>query len=372
MRVIEYSDDMQSWVTVKSFDQGAKHSYMRITEEFDRAWNKNQVFDKLEDAVNKKARVEYSQDGGFSWVPLRHSGAITEDTARVITMLSRHYGVRTIQMSDINQGKVMGSGMIQNLNNMTMGRAVNKFARPPATKSIYIYSNSEGNIDFGPTKPVGVALSRIDQTIFFDMSQPNTNSFSITGPGDPNNPTKIEQGFVFKIRPANEVQEISHWFPVLGIDANDYIYCQSARVYDWEMDSIFAGVGDILSLRSGKYRVGWGNRVKLGDQWIFPKAGLSGVINNITTQGAISNNSIEPTKIESKPNGFTSEVSKEYIMGVREQLEKLLESNADEEILTENLMLVMKYRNDCIEELKKLNIVIDTVKERLLGGQQNS
>lgn len=368
---IDYSNDLVEWHIARSFEVGSEYTYMRYMEEFDKNWDRQKIFDVLEQAVTKKSRIEYSQDGGFSWVPLR-TQRLPEDAARVSTMLQRNYGVRILQITNMKEGKSMTGGMIERINSQINPQyhATPQQKRPPRVDTVSVYLTDDSKYVFSKLAQKlanAELISRITHTTYYDMRTPNENRVAFEGLDR----SLAAQGYIFRIRPFSEIAaEFPDWQAVLNLPLEaDYMLCQCARTYDATLDAIFATDIEVHALLGGKYAANRYNASKLGDTWIFPKSQLATVLHRIEQSScyieALSKPKIHQEAIQ--VNHLTGEFTPEYIMTIRTQLAELI-SVGDNETLTDALFNTIEYRDKCVDEIRELNKVITQAKEKLMAA----
>jgi len=229
--------------------------------------------------------------------------------------------------------------------------------------------------EFRKTQPSAELVSIVTRTTYYDSMTANTNSVLVKGlhPGQVV-PVPRQLGFVFRLVPAVQNRQIAHWWPVLTVanpnfKPDDWLSVKCARHYDQDLDQIFHNIGDTLAVVGGKWIWGWNKRYKMGDTWIVPYTAGDALIKRITGAG-MAVEPIPPTPpAEHNPVSMVShsaELTPEYVMGIRENLEELLRIGDKTQII-DSLFKVIEFRNKCVDELKELNKTIDKAREVIHG-----
>jgi hypothetical protein len=383
--MIEYSEDGVNWVKY----QTDRSAYERTIDNFRSDWSKANIQATITKLGN--TRIEYSQDGGYSWVPFRFSQSLEENAARIFTMLQRNYEVRSLKIKQIGTVQVTtntsSSGSFFRSANIAMSSSGQTKPAKISYHDVYVYRGVGGAYYFSDVEPKTMLAARssdllivkINQTTVYSMEAPNFNGEWFSPDGDKRNKAQLRvRGFVFRFLHPDDVPSIFHWWDVLkqsnpAININDYIVVKSARLYDREMDQFFEGLGPICAVMGTQYILGWKNRYKFGDTWLMPADAYDNLEKRLRAKGAFVETMPQPTNVENKKEvSFTpAEVNPAYIMQIRENFREIVRIGTDQQIM-DNLLKVVDFRNKCVDELKELNKVIeearDKVKEHIGNG----
>ena len=382
--VIEFSDNGVDW-----FADPGDRAYKRVIRPFNPSWDREQCEFFL--GLRENARIEYSQDGGYSWTPFR-TGYAREDAARIYTMMQRNYQVRFLQISQIGQIKVTDTqsptagSFFAAVNRAQQSSMMGSGIKVPrvTTDNMYIFRMSDGEYVFDRERAYwvdtmnAIEITRIERKTVYDMKIPNENVEHPTGEGLKRNQAALRvRGFLFEMYDAKDETGLAHWWPVIlgsnkDFKAEDYMVFKSARLYDAEMDQFFMNIGaSPIAVISGKYVVGWGNRFKMGDTWLLKKDVCQAAVNRILAKGGrISGPRVERQLIQrqnEKNLGVqftTAEVEPGYIMQIRLALEEMVRVGDNQQIM-DSLIKVVDFRNKCVDELKALNASIDAARAQV-------
>lgn len=350
-------------------------------------WSKQEVakwFDA--DVAPHNARVQYSSNGGVTWLPFQLTGRDLNDVTRIITLLQRDNLVRDIKQEKIKvtneQAQVLNPTSTF-MNSVAKAQATSTTGTRSSKDSVHIYRTPNRDYwfsqlpleEFRKAQPSAVDVSLVTRTTFYDGITANTNEVTNVKLHEGQATVVPRQlGYVFRLMPAEKDNRIIHWWPVLSAsnpnnpDLNDptkWLSVRCARHYDTSLDDIFQNIGPILSVVGGKWVWGWNKRFKFGDTWIVSANQRDTIVNRIKAAGM----AVEPTSVttENDPANYAVEVTPEYIMGVRQQLEQLLQVG-DKPAIIEALFKIIAYRNHCVDELKELNKTIEHAREVVSNG----
>jgi len=340
------------------------------------------------DVIKEGAKVQYSMDGGQTWLPFQFARQRDEDVNRIVTLAWRGNLIR-----DIKQEKVKVTNeqaQVLNPTSTFMNSVAKAQARPtPGSRhgqdQVHVYRTDGGAYWFSPveirlfqqTQPSAVDVSVVTRTTYYDSITPNTNEVRVVELHPGQQSAALRQlGYVFRLMPAVEDSHISHWWNVLvasnpQFKTEEWLSVRCARHYDESLDATFNNLGQILSVVGGKWIWGWQKRHKLGDTWIFPIHMKDQLVKRMVAAGM----AVEPTTniapIERNSvllaDNSTAEVTPEYIMGIKDTLEELLRGG-DKSAIIEALFKVVEYRNRCVDELQELNKTIAKAKEVVSNG----
>lgn len=362
----QYSEDGGNWTDKPS----GYDAYERAILDFERGWTKEQI----RACFTLNSKVEYSTDDSYSWVPFRFSDSADENAARIFTMLQRDYKVRRVVIKQLGKPKVtdsmQSSGSFFRAANVANG---NSKQHRVETRTVYVNRQDGGQYTFTDTNPHnGELICTVKQKIIFNMDTPNENEIIYSPAGEVRNKSQMRvRGFVFRFLPADLVHGVEHWWPILRntnptIDPKDYVVVKCARVWDDEMDPFFDGLGPVMVVISNKYILSWRTRNKFGDTWLMSKQFQKMAEDRIRAKGGMietpSTSNLQLEKDKSHP--YTAEVSPEYIMGIKENFQKIVEVGSDQQIM-DSLIKVVDFRNRCVDELKELNKVIEEARNKV-------
>lgn len=335
------------------------------------------------DVERPKAKVQYSTNGGVTWLPFQFARQRNEDITRIFTLAQRGNLVR-----EIKQEKVVVTNeqaQILNPTSSFMNSVAKAQARPAAgsrhsVDHVNVFRTDGGAYwfsalpveHFRQAQPTASLVSVIERTTYYDAVTANTNVVKGLKLHTGQQTAALRQlGYVFRLQPANDDRHIAHWWPVLTISnphfkPEEWLSVRCARHYDESLDETFNNLGQIISVVGGKWIWGWSKRYKLGDTWIVPLNVQDTLTKRITAAGM----AIEPTVAISAPehnpvilaDNTKAEVTPEYIMNVRESLEEMLKTG-DKAATIDMLFKVVEYRNRCVDELKELNKVIEKARD---------
>lgn len=332
------------------------------------------------DVIKCGAKVQYSTNGGITWLPFQFARHRDEDITRIFVLANRGNLVREIKQEKVN----VTSEQAQALNpTSTFMNSVAKAQAKPApgsrhsTDTVNVFRTENGGYWFSPldtkafqlNEPSAQRVCVINRTTYYDAVTPNTNDVGQVQlhPGQ-GQATLRQLGYVFRFTPASEDRSIAHWWPVLkasnpNFKPEEWLTIRCARHYDDSLDEVFKNVGSIVSVSGGKWIWGWSKRFKIGDTWLAPLAAKAIITNRITAAGM----ALEPLYAQTSnsvvlTDNTQAEVTPEYIMGIRQSFEELLQTG-DQSAIIDHLFRVIEFRNKCVDELKELNKAIEKARD---------
>lgn len=337
-----------------------------------------------EDVERPKAKIQYSGNGGVTWLTFQFSRYRNDDIARIFTLAQRGNLVREIKQEKVK----VTNEQAQVLNpTSTFMNAVAKAQAHPAPGSrhsqdiVNVFRTENGGYWFSPldlnafqlNEPSAQKVCQVSRTTYYDAITPNVNAINHVELHQGQTQATLRQlGYVFRLTDAYTSESVRHWWPVLQaanqqLKPEDCLVVKCARHFDDSLDDTFRNLGNIVSVAGGRWIWGWSKRFKFGDTWIMPLESKTTLINRIAAAGM----AIEPvtTHVDNSitlADNSTAEVTPEYIMGIRENFEELL-AIGDKQKIIDALFQVMEYRNRCVDELKELNKAIEKAREIVSG-----
>src|SRR4030095_557557 len=353
---VYFSNDEQHWVEVNSIPEASKYRWMRVVETIDKGWPKGRTIDP--DEV-----VQYSTDGGHSWVVLHKS---MDDVPRIITMLTNNYAVQIVTTKDTGNKPVaiQDTSFFRKLNDSSQVKHSNKMVHVYQDQNGFNFS-SEAWAELHKQNPNRILVSNIVQTTYYDMGTPNINKIEIV---HVQVDIGVAEGLVFNIMPAKDDPSLESWVghtmnSVFALP-NCYI-CYSARTFDKYLAGVFGTNFPMLSVLGGKYVVA-NNQAKLGDKFLIRQQDVDKFRAAVTSAGGVVNTLAVPsTPALPQKKVDMSEPQALGIKNIIEELDKVTLEGDFAEIM-EPVMSLVAFRNECIDDIKLLNESIERARKRAL------
>lgn len=295
-------------------------------------------------------RIEYSNDGGHSFIPFRVKSP-SEDAGRIVTLQKMNRHVRSLRLDNVNT--IVGPGFGFRQTNAPKPARV-------MTKIKFVYRDTDRA--WFSIRDSGNSTATITQKIPMTMGEVNTNELAA---GYANTSDPINRGHVYCITQINSADvpgldpEVVSYFEQMVVGSiSDYALVESPRSYDAETEEALGGVFvcAVLSSSRSKYYVhSRHNPYKIGDTFFVKKAALKALIINLGNYGAY----VSEEKVEVNTEGVVS-----VIMQLDTRLKEAIESDDPRE-LTVALSEAIKLRNDTVDALYKLRETINLARGKV-------
>jgi hypothetical protein len=342
MKKVDYSHDGVHWYVTASPDWK-----LRREREDAPTKDREEIIAWL--STNDKAgvRIEYSTDGGYSFVPFRRK-YIDEDSGRIFSMMKMGYQVRSVEISDMNINSVLQTG--------GQPQTAGNFKTMDITN--YIYHDTEYKWTSNPRSNY---ISKITMHIPLTMHVINTNEcephHSMIGRiYDP-----IMRGHIYAVTLINAKGMIDKVESDIieektGKDITDFAYVIAPRVWDDETDALgFYGCNVI----SHKYFVDSKKQgSKIGSRFFIYKSTVTQFVNTVNSNGGAAYVGYSEAQVIATEQSLT-----EVIMQQEQKLKEALQSG-DLAAISQAIFEAMEFRNEAVDALSAFNATLKEAREQ--------
>src|SRR5215831_3699793 len=357
--LVEVSNDKTNWYQYeRTRTKIEDYQWIRAIDYVSRTWSRSQIEGWLQtQSRNKDIRIEYSMDGGFSYVPFRLGSA--DDSARVFTIVQNaKYTVRAMALT-ANESYVppVDNTRAQAFLNAGYNPSGEKKPRSQTIKRWVVVEDGSILIKKSPPFEPSNIVCLVEQHIPMTLKESNTNTVTL-GPMILNQGDPVHQGHVYNISPCHSLT--FNWRSVMtahrraNAKAEYWAWVDSARTYDQETYNMTTPCTALAVLSDKFYVDNTGKQFdKIGCKFLIPRHMAETFINRINDSGgyAVWQDTINEPEQQSSNRGL------EDIMAIKEELKEAIASrNAD--VLAKKLFEVVEFRDRAIDELKDLNIIL--------------
>jgi hypothetical protein len=346
---VQVSKDQTDW---EEYRRGTtrieEFRWIRTLEYVERSWSGASINVWLgQKRLQPNTHIEYSTDDGYSYVIFRLGPSGTkEDGARIFTIVNNNkYKVRAVTLTE-NQNVL--TNVIQSYN----GGAPQEKVPAIRTDHRWVVRHNK-KFDILKKKPLDY-ICEIEHRIPMSLSMQNENHVTIH---DPSAIVPAELGHVYYLQHCATLP--FKWQVVMSshmkrtIDAMDWTWVESARVYDNETVTFSEGIFACAVLSDKYYVATNGQSGKIGSHFLIQRKDADLFIKTINSHdGYAAFGTLQTSYVKEKQEDLL-----ERIKVVKDELRSAVASRDVEKILN-TLFDSMEFRDKAVDELKDLNTVI--------------
>ncbi len=342
---IDYSNDGITWYSTASPDWKLK----RIKDDAPAAKDREETLKWLESNDKTGVRIEYSTDGGYSFVPFRRK-YIDEDSGRIFSMQKMGYIVRSVEISDMSINNVLQTGGQQ--------QTAGTFKTMDVTNYIY---RDDTEYKWTGT-PRANYISKITMHIPLTMHVVNTNEIELHHSFDGSIFDPIMRGHIYAVTLINDKGMIDKVEADIieektGQKITDFAYVIAPRVWDDETEALgFYGCNVI----SHKYFVASSKKQgsKIGSRFFIYKSMVTKFVNTVNSNGGAAYVGYSEAQVIATEQSLT-----EVIMKQEQKLKEALQSG-DLAAISQAIFEAMEFRNEAVDALSAFNATLKEAREQ--------
>jgi len=317
----------------------------REIEDVPQLIDRDGIEDWLRKHDNPTTKIEYSTDGGFSFVPLRRK-FIEEDSGRIYTMRKMGYQVRSIEITDMSIAGAISSGGSQ--------------TRPPV-KTIdtvsYIYRDQTEYKWTSTPRPDQISV--VTQHVPLSMSMRNQNEY-VSRLSDP-----ISQGHIYLITLINSESQLDKLEASIieektGKKVTDFASVFAPRCFDEDTENLLLQ-NYACNVISHKYFVSTKeNKFKIGPRFFIYKAAVPTFANTVNTYGGAAYVGYSEAQLKLPDKNL-----KEVIVEQEKKLREAIQSG-DLETLSNGIFEAIQFRDQAVDALSAFNATIKEARQQAI------